>query len=260
MSMIKKVLVIAEGLSDKKVIKRMFSSYGKDLEVVAFKADVYQLYSLYENQRRDYDDIDLQQTLLNELPSLKPGEKKILQDRYVDVFLIFDFDPHASLADVNKLKKLMAHFKDSSDMGKMFINYPMLESYQHIDLEKLKQNEVDTDFLARQFSAIDFQKNGSRVNYKERAKKEGFSHCDLQKSAWDGLISHHLFKIELKVGSLRQCDYDQERYLELLDLQGKSYHQAQNGLVVNTSMTIVPELYPNDWRDLTAEIAKALKK
>ena len=254
MSMIKKVLVIAEGPSDKKVIKRMFSSYGKDLEVVAFKADVYQLSSLYEKQQCDYDEIDLQQTLLNELPSLKPGEKKILEDRYVDVFLIFDFDPHASLADVNKLKKLMAHFKDSSDMGKM------LESYQHIDLNKLKENEVDIDFFDKGFSVVDFQKKGSRVNYKVRAKTEGFSHCDLQKSAWDGLISHHLFKIEQKVGSLRQCDYDQVRYLELLDLQGKSYHQAQNGLVVNTSMTIVPELYPNDWCDMTAEIAKVLKK
>ena len=57
MSMIKKVLVIAEGPSDKKVIKRMFSSYGKDLEVVAFKADVYQLSSLYEKQQCDYDEI-----------------------------------------------------------------------------------------------------------------------------------------------------------------------------------------------------------
>ena len=119
---------------------------------------------------------------------------------------------------------------------------------------------IDIDFFDKGFSVVDFQKKGSRVNYKVRAKTEGFSHCDLQKSAWDGLISHHLFKIEQKVGSLRQCDYDQVRYLELLDLQGKSYHQAQNGLVVNTSMTIVPELYPNDWCDMTAEIAKVLKK
>ena len=248
----KKVLVIAEGPDDKKVINRVFAAYGKNIEVVTFKTDVYKLFSIYEKQETDYSDLDIQKTLLNEVGSLTPNERKILQDKYVDIFLIFDFDPHAETADIKKLKKLATHFKDSSDMGKLYINYPMLESFQHVSRDKLKAGKVDREFFERTFSEDDFSKEGTKkVKYKRRAKSEGFSHCDLSKDEWDLLVSHHLFKIEDSVGSLRKSDFSQEIYLDLLDRQDQSYKKKKYGMVVNTSLTIIAELYPKDWEDKT---------
>lgn len=248
----KKVLVIAEGPDDKKVINRVFAAYGKNIEVVTFKTDVYKLFSIYEKQETDYSDLDIQKTLLNEVSSLTPNERKILQDKYVDIFLIFDFDPHAETADIKKLKKLATHFKDSSDMGKLYINYPMLESFQHVSRDKLKAGKIDREFFERTFSEDDFSKEGTKkVKYKRRAKSEGFSHCDLSKDEWDLLVSHHLFKIEDSVGSLRKNDFSQKIYLELLDRQDLSYKKKKYGMVVNTSLTIIAELYPNDWKDRT---------
>ncbi len=49
-AMSKKVLVIAEGANDKKIIGRIFSAYEKNIEVFTFKMDVYQLFAIYDKQ------------------------------------------------------------------------------------------------------------------------------------------------------------------------------------------------------------------
>lgn len=256
--MSKKVLVIAEGANDKKIIGRIFSAYEKNIEVFTFKMDVYQLFAIYDKQGADFSELDIQNTLINEL-KLTPKERDILLNKYVDIFLIFDFDPHAHLANIEKLKKLANHFRDSSDMGKLYINYPMLESFQHIRLDKLKVGDVDRDFFDRKFNEDDFSKEGTnKVKYKRRAKMEGFSHCNLSRQEWDLLISHHLLKIENFVGSLQDCDFSQESYLKLLDFQDTLYKNHKYRMVVNTSLTIIPELYPSDWQDKTSLCRKEI--
>jgi hypothetical protein len=106
--MSKKVLVIAEGANDKKIIGRIFSAYEKNIEVFTFEMDVYQLFAIYDKQGADFSELDIQNTLINEL-KLTPKERDILLNKSVDIFLIFDFDPHAHLADIEKLKKLANH-------------------------------------------------------------------------------------------------------------------------------------------------------
>jgi hypothetical protein len=70
--------------------------------------DVYQLFAIYDKQGADFSELDIQNTLINEL-KLTPKERDILLNKSVDIFLIFDFDPHAHLADIEKLKKLANH-------------------------------------------------------------------------------------------------------------------------------------------------------
>ena len=107
-AMSKKILVIAEGANDKKIIGRIFSAYEKNIEVFTFEMDVYQLFAIYDKQGADFSELDIQNTLINEL-KLTPKERDILLNKSVDIFLIFDFDPHAHLADIEKLKKLANH-------------------------------------------------------------------------------------------------------------------------------------------------------
>ena len=86
-AMSKKVLVIAEGANDKKIIGRIFSAYEKNIEVFTFKMDVYQLFAIYDKQGADFSELDIQNTLINEL-KLTPKERDILLNKYVDIFLI----------------------------------------------------------------------------------------------------------------------------------------------------------------------------
>ena len=80
--MSKKVLVIAEGANDKKIIGRIFSAYEKNIEVFTFKMDVYQLFAIYDKQGADFSELDIQNTLINEL-KLTPKERDILLNKYV---------------------------------------------------------------------------------------------------------------------------------------------------------------------------------
>ena len=50
---------------------------------------------------------------------------------------------------------------------------------------------------------------------------------------------------------LQDCDFSQESYLKLLDFQDTLYKNYKYEMVVNTSLTIIPELYPSDWQDKT---------
>lgn len=64
--MSKKVLVIAEGANDKKIIGRIFSAYEKNIEVFTFEMDVYQLFAIYDKQgvRRHLKIVQIRRQLL----------------------------------------------------------------------------------------------------------------------------------------------------------------------------------------------------
>lgn len=52
---------------------------------------------------------------------------------YSDIILIFDFDPPDNLFTSNKTIEILKYFNESSDMGKLYINYPMVESFYHMN-------------------------------------------------------------------------------------------------------------------------------
>jgi hypothetical protein len=48
------------------------------------------------------------------------------------LFLIFDFDPQDHLFSEDKTIEMMQYFTESSDMGKLYLNYPMVEAFYHM--------------------------------------------------------------------------------------------------------------------------------
>lgn len=80
------------------------------------------------------------------------------KDDFTDIYLIFDYerqDPNFSAADIEKMQE---SFSDSTDMGKLYINYPMVEAYLDFN------NIPDEGFLNRKIEAS--LKNGDE--YKNR--------------------------------------------------------------------------------------------
>ena len=59
-------------------------------------------------------------------------DQSVLDRKFTDIFLVFDIDPHDSLFDGEKLVQLAEVFCESTDVGKLYINYPMMESLKHI--------------------------------------------------------------------------------------------------------------------------------
>ena len=51
---------------------------------------------------------------------------------YSDILLIFDLDPQDPSFTPQKIQRMMDYFVESSDMGKLYLNYPMVEAFYHM--------------------------------------------------------------------------------------------------------------------------------
>ena len=130
------ILFIVEGSNDEpKFICRLFDvcnmgsfntySYNTNIHVLA------------NHLRIDYPDFDEDVTdLLAILRSYEsnPDKLKILNKEYTDIFLIFDLDPQDHMINFTMIKRILDYYIDSTNQGKLFINYPMMQSYKHFKI------------------------------------------------------------------------------------------------------------------------------
>ena len=75
-------------------------------------------------------DVDLPVLLSRKYPELK-GFRKV---NFKNILLCFDYDCHDPFYSPEKLNAMQKLFSDPTDNGKLYLNYPMLESYCHCDL------------------------------------------------------------------------------------------------------------------------------
>jgi len=48
--------------------------------------------------------------------------------------LIFDLDPQDHMINFTMIKRILDYYIDSTNQGKLFINYPMMQSYKHFKI------------------------------------------------------------------------------------------------------------------------------
>ncbi|MEK4444324.1 hypothetical protein [Niallia sp. FSL K6-0077] len=153
-----KVLLLVEGEKvEKDLFRHFYNLYGiNNIEIVAYKTHIY---AFYNRLKKDYADmegnidfefIDLP-LFLNDYLNL--DEKDLLNETdFRDIILVFDFDPHDSQFDRQKLEILLENFSDSTGRGKLFLNYPMIESFKDINSledEHFKNSTVHIDDLRK---------------------------------------------------------------------------------------------------------------
>ena len=85
---------------------------------------------MFERDDADPEDLDFIQVLKER--ETDPEKRKLLDERYTDIFLVFDFDPQDHHYNVAHLTEMLAYFCESTDHGKLYLNYPMAESFYHM--------------------------------------------------------------------------------------------------------------------------------
>ncbi|MCL2510161.1 MAG: hypothetical protein FWF07_03685, partial [Methanomassiliicoccaceae archaeon] len=100
------------------------------VEIYSYRTNIHVLIGELFNGNQLDEDIDLLQHLISR--ENDKTEKEKLQRRFTDVFLIFDMDMHDERADTGRLETMLKVFNDSANNGKLYINYPMMESYRHL--------------------------------------------------------------------------------------------------------------------------------
>lgn len=127
-----KILILVEGeKTEKRLTEHLFQIYGIDakFEIVSYKTNIYVLYQemFFEGKPED----------LNTLQVLKEHErdenkKRIFDQPFTDIMLIFDLDPQDPLFSEDKIAAMTGYFTESTDMGKLYLNYPMIEAFYHM--------------------------------------------------------------------------------------------------------------------------------
>lgn len=129
--MTKRILFIVEGKkTEPRFIKKMMSTLGlaEEKEIYSFGTNIHVLYDkVFGNA--DPEEVDL----LLSLKSIADDEgKQILSQSYTDVYLVFDVEVHDPRFNPDHISELLNHFYDSTEEGKLYLNYPMMESYRHM--------------------------------------------------------------------------------------------------------------------------------
>lgn len=160
------ILVLVEGTkTDLRLMKHLLHIYGIDQthEVVPYNTNIY---VLYQEMFADGDpsSIDILQLLKER--ERDPVKKEIFDAYYSDILLVFDLDPQDPQFSEKKILEMMQFFIESSDMGKLYLNYPMVEAFYHM------KSIPDKDYNEYVVSLREL----SEGTYKQRVNQENRNH------------------------------------------------------------------------------------
>ncbi len=127
-----KILLIVEGeVEEPRILGSeshgLLSLIGSDYEIVSFASSIYELYEAYKNN--EYDDIV---SYLRTEKGLEIDDNILSKNAFSAIYLVFDFEPQYHKYSDDKIKDLLETFNNETEMGKLYINYPMVEAYYHL--------------------------------------------------------------------------------------------------------------------------------
>lgn len=212
-----RTLIIAEGKWEKETLFKTICMTFKELDidwdrdVITYETNIYDLYDKIIDYYGDSEppelmDVDLPILLKTKLKSLEGLTKQ----NFTNVLLVFDFEPHDPGFTPEKTSFLLTLFSDSSDNGKLYFNYPMVES-----LFDFHQDEMQEVFNSRHCLLPGLNTVGEEAvkfgsNYKNTANKRGY-HCQ------DGIFRP--FKnLEAIIASIINDNSEMKKVLDVLDV------------------------------------------
>lgn len=171
-----KTLVIVEGEHlEPGFFNQIQKVFNLNLNIYCFKCNIY---LLYKKMAEMGFNANIKDVLLNAQNTEE--NKKFLSQNFAYTYLIFDFDPHHTEEyekntplekiiqnNVEKIREMAAYFVDETDptIGKLYINYPMMESFKDCD------SFDDDDYLARTVSLSEIKQYKRIVGQRKMANK-----------------------------------------------------------------------------------------
>lgn len=135
------ILFVFEGKDDKtyfESIKRLFFPAKSDTFVCTYNSNIYSLYTKLKahDALKEMLEVDTV-SVLKEILLEKGDEtlKDIREDEVSEIYLFFDYDFQEDSRTLeennNRLSELLNYFTDETGKGKLYINYPMVESLRY---------------------------------------------------------------------------------------------------------------------------------
>lgn len=238
----KDLLFITEGESDEPdFIKKFLKICIPNVEynIYPYTTTIHTLAKSIFNKKGEIDeDLDIKKVLKEQEKDLM--KKRILQKDYTDIILIFDFEPHCDSPEFDKVEKMIEYFNDSSNMGKLYINYPMMQSYKHF------KSLPDVEFKDRRIETMDASKYKIIVHNESKYKKlKDYNFPTCMK-----IIGYHLMKANYIISSrynlMNKAEFVDLDYKKIYNIERKNNEDEQFVDVLNTFVFFAIEFNPTN--------------
>lgn len=232
-----KILIIVEGAkTDLRLMQHLLEVYNinDSHDIVSYDTNIYTLYQQMFKDK-DPESFDLLQLLKERENNIE--KKKIFDNRYSDILLIFDYDPQDPLYSQEKITEMTEYFRESSDMGKLYLNYPMVEAYYHM---KSIPDELYNTYKASFYEL----KQGT---YKQRVNRENRNHdytkFAINKEECDIVIKQNIKKAYKIIN--KDCTYKEiPENVEILNKQLEEMQINHSVFVLCTCVFYIAEYNP----------------
>lgn len=243
------ILIVVEGRkTEANFFSRLFSVFGEKFDIYCLGTNIYSLYKAMKA-------IDFNGDIKDILSEIHPEQKDILSKKFAYTYLVFDCDvQHTKKVDdrnikdiifenFEKLKEMSLYFNNETDpsIGKLYINYPMMESYRDCN-----------DFFDEEFAKaeVDLQEIS---NYKKlvASKKLHSLHIDkFSKNNFEMLILQNLYKLAL----IHKDIWEKPKYSDYLanadtnttlKKEIQFAKETEKIKVLNTSLFAITDFYGN---------------
>lgn len=217
------ILFIVEGECDEvRFLKKLFetSRRNQNYSTYTYTTNIHVLAQILYDEYPDFDsdEVDIQLVLKSHENTNR--KKELLSRKYKDVYLIFDFEPHHDTPHFDTLRRMISFFNDSTSRGKLYINYPMMQSYKHFNKlpdDDFKDKKIDISNVA---------------NYKQIVGEES-NYRDLSVYSYNLFVSltvHHL----KKANYILYGRYSIPTLIQYLSWSGKDIYDKQYSLLKNS--------------------------
>ena len=234
-----KILVLVEGAkTDVNLMEKLFSIYGisERHTIVSYNTNIYTLYGqmFSDGHPEDYDLLALLKSREHDV-----AKKAIFDDVYSDILLIFDLDPHDPQFSAVKISEMLSFFTESSDMGKLYLNYPMVEAFYHMG------SIPDPNYAGYTVTMDELRQKA----YKERVRRENrnrdFRKFSINRQECNIVIRQNLEKGFMLTQGSSPTDIKLPNTSDILAKQLELICQTDSLSVLCTCAFYIPDYNPN---------------
>ncbi len=251
-----KILLIVEGGDDRELFEGLLRQFRLEAELFVVGTN---LYSLYKKCKDEYFNCDVKDVLC-ELIKDDELKQRLKEEKFAFTYLVFDADLHnkpthlREIEDVPiadrlkdnfpKLIEMAKYFTDETDptIGRLYINYPMLESFRYCD-------HFDEDgYPADEVSIYDMHKFKQLASQKRLA---GISREKYTRDNFSDLIRMNLRRLKSVSSECFENFPDYSMYLNISQAEyvaGQQYEMIQSFkklYILNTSLFLILDYYGN---------------
>lgn len=211
------ILLVFEGERTEKIIvdnlKKYYLNEGSNTIVYGLYCNV--IYDVYEALHDEEGELlfDILPILKN-MPQNKQALEHISRDNVSEIYLFFDHDGHSHIADEDKLTKMLKHFNNETENGKLYISYPMVEALKHLSPTiNFTELTCDIEYNTHYKKIVNDDAEAKYIQIRSYTQ-EVWEEVVVEHSKRLGYLCHHVFEPLCKIVSQEEVFvYQQKRYI-----------------------------------------------